>query len=159
MRINLACPYVEKDQAKSLGAKWDAARKVWYIENIEDLAPFMRWIPRESKPDNRISLREYLDQEYAGCHALTRKSAIAFGIPYPLEQGWAKRYANNMAKPENLTVGKRNKAKASKPKQSKPNNITGAYQPLCDCNVLAWDDCEHSIGDESSIIRQTLARV
>ena len=45
MRINLSCPYSEKDQAKALGAKWDADRKVWYIAGVEDLTPFSRWIP------------------------------------------------------------------------------------------------------------------
>src|SRR5574343_308857 len=44
MRINLNCPYAEKDIAKSLGARWDTARKVWYIVDVEDLTPFMRWI-------------------------------------------------------------------------------------------------------------------
>ena len=38
-------PFSEKDQAKALGARWDAARKTWYVENIEDLTPFKRWIP------------------------------------------------------------------------------------------------------------------
>lgn len=45
MRINLKCPYSEKDEAKALGAKWDADRKVWYIRDVEDLTPFSRWIP------------------------------------------------------------------------------------------------------------------
>lgn len=45
MRINLHCPYAEKDSAKQLGAKWDPAAKTWYIVNVEDLTPFMRWIP------------------------------------------------------------------------------------------------------------------
>lgn len=44
MRINLNCPYAEKDIAKSLGARWDIARKVWFIVDVEDLTPFMRWI-------------------------------------------------------------------------------------------------------------------
>jgi hypothetical protein len=45
MRINLRTPFAEKDQVKALGARWDAARKVWYIVDPADLAPFMRWIP------------------------------------------------------------------------------------------------------------------
>lgn len=45
MRINLVTPFAEKDQAKALGARWDSALKVWYIENAGDLTPFMRWIP------------------------------------------------------------------------------------------------------------------
>lgn len=44
MRINLQVPYAEKDAAKRLGARWDMARKVWYIVNQEDLTPFMPWL-------------------------------------------------------------------------------------------------------------------
>lgn len=59
MRINLNCHYADKDIAKSLGARWDMARKVWYIVDVEDLTPFMRWIankepsrPHGKQPDN-----------------------------------------------------------------------------------------------------------
>jgi hypothetical protein len=45
MRINLTTPFAEKDAAKALGARWDSARKIWYVVNPLDLAPFMRWIP------------------------------------------------------------------------------------------------------------------
>jgi hypothetical protein len=45
MRINLVTPFAEKDAVKALGARWDAARKVWYIVDVADLTPFMRWIP------------------------------------------------------------------------------------------------------------------
>ena len=45
MRTNLQVPFAEKDDAKRLGAKWDAARKVWYIENKADMSPFARWLP------------------------------------------------------------------------------------------------------------------
>ncbi len=45
MRINLVTPFAEKDAVKALGARWDAAKKVWYITDVADLTPFMRWIP------------------------------------------------------------------------------------------------------------------
>jgi hypothetical protein len=45
MRINLVTPFAEKDAVKALGARWDAAKKCWYIVNIADLTPFLRWIP------------------------------------------------------------------------------------------------------------------
>lgn len=45
MRINLVTPFAEKDAAKALGARWDSARKTWYIQNVADLTPFQRWIP------------------------------------------------------------------------------------------------------------------
>lgn len=45
MRINLVTPFAEKDKAKALGARWDSTQKLWYIVDIADLTPFMRWIP------------------------------------------------------------------------------------------------------------------
>ena len=45
MRINLVTPFAEKDAVKALGARWDAAKKCWYIIDVADLAPFKRWIP------------------------------------------------------------------------------------------------------------------
>lgn len=46
MRTNLCVPYSEKDQARKLGARWDAARRCWYVEDAENLAPFLRWLPQ-----------------------------------------------------------------------------------------------------------------
>ena len=45
MRINLVTPFAEKDAVKALGGRWDAAKKCWYIVDVADLSPFMRWIP------------------------------------------------------------------------------------------------------------------
>lgn len=45
MRINLVTPFAEKDAVKAMGARWDATKKVWYIVDVTDLTPFMRWIP------------------------------------------------------------------------------------------------------------------
>lgn len=45
MRINLVTPFAEKDAAKALGARWDSAKKLWYIVDVADLTPFRRWIP------------------------------------------------------------------------------------------------------------------
>ncbi|WP_114973095.1 DUF5710 domain-containing protein [Rhodoferax ferrireducens] len=45
MRINLVAPFAEKDAVKALGARWDAASKNWYIIDVKDLTPFLRWIP------------------------------------------------------------------------------------------------------------------
>lgn len=45
MRMNLKVPFAEKEQAKKLGARWDAARKVWYVAGDADLKLFSRWSP------------------------------------------------------------------------------------------------------------------
>jgi hypothetical protein len=49
MRVNLKVPYAEKDKAKRLGAKWDMARKVWFVEDLDNLSPFLRWMPEHLK--------------------------------------------------------------------------------------------------------------
>ena len=45
MRIDLRCPFQDKDQAKQLGARWDPKLRLWYVENASDLTPFARWLP------------------------------------------------------------------------------------------------------------------
>lgn len=45
MRFNLKVPFAEKEAAKKLGARWDAARKVWYVVNQDDMQPFTKWSP------------------------------------------------------------------------------------------------------------------
>jgi len=56
MRINLVTPFAEKDAVKALGARWDAAKKLWYIVDVADLSPFMRWIPNiEGASENSVA--------------------------------------------------------------------------------------------------------
>lgn len=55
MRIDLNVPFKEKDEANRLGANWDRARKTWYVEDVEDLKPFWRWIPDRIKKLPRTS--------------------------------------------------------------------------------------------------------
>jgi hypothetical protein len=47
----LHVPYAEKDQAKALGARWDAPARSWYVPAGRDLAPFARWLPTEPAVD------------------------------------------------------------------------------------------------------------
>jgi hypothetical protein len=95
MRINLVTPFAEKDAVKALGARWDGAKKLWYITDVADLTPFMRWIP-------------------------------------------------------NLEVASESSGGAVKAaaKQS-PGVITKStvVVPHCGCNVLPWEDCEHSAAE------------
>ena len=52
MRINLKVPFAQKDAAKALGARWDGARKIWYVIDPRDLAPFSDWSPQ---PDAAVT--------------------------------------------------------------------------------------------------------
>jgi len=46
--IALKVPFNEKDQAKALGARWNAESKHWYIPQGVDTAPFEKWFTTES---------------------------------------------------------------------------------------------------------------
>jgi hypothetical protein len=39
----LTVPYAQKDKAKTLGAKWDAVAKKWYVPAGRDIALFAQW--------------------------------------------------------------------------------------------------------------------
>ncbi len=45
-------PYKDKEEAKSLGAKWDNESKKWYVPSNADLKQFSKWLyPQENKID------------------------------------------------------------------------------------------------------------
>ena len=39
----LNVPFAQKDAAKALGARWDAANKKWYVSADKDIALFAQW--------------------------------------------------------------------------------------------------------------------
>jgi len=39
----LNVPYAQKDDAKALGAKWDASSKKWYVPADKDITLFAKW--------------------------------------------------------------------------------------------------------------------
>lgn len=46
----LQSAYKDRDRVKGLGARWDPARKQWYVPDGRDLAPFATWLPAEPTP-------------------------------------------------------------------------------------------------------------
>jgi hypothetical protein len=42
--IPLKVPFNEKDQAKAMGARWNAESKHWYVPQGVDAAPFEKWL-------------------------------------------------------------------------------------------------------------------
>ena len=47
MRIDINCPYDQKEEAKALGARWDSFHKTWYITKISNLYKFAKWVPQD----------------------------------------------------------------------------------------------------------------
>ncbi len=39
----LNVPFAQKDEAKALGAKWDAVQKKWFVPADKDITLFARW--------------------------------------------------------------------------------------------------------------------
>lgn len=96
MRINLVTPFAEKDAVKALGARWDAARKLWYITDVADLTPFLRWIPNmEAATENPTSgatrptkntskeptTKPTLEMPHCGCHVLPWEDCVHTAPP------------------------------------------------------------------------------
>ena len=42
----LNVPFAQKDAAKALGARWDAANKKWYVSADKDMTLFAQWQPQ-----------------------------------------------------------------------------------------------------------------
>ena len=53
--INLKVPFNEKDQAKSLGARWNAEAKLWYVPQGVDAAPFEKWLSSALNPSPNMA--------------------------------------------------------------------------------------------------------
>lgn len=75
----LNVPYSEKDEAKSLGARWNPEIKKWYIRNKEDYYKFVRWIEPYG---NMIIIDElYLIEGIQKCFKCGNETrVIGFGI-------------------------------------------------------------------------------
>ena len=50
-KVYLNCPFEEKDECKSLGARWDNEMRKWYIFADQDSEPFSRWLSSNSSRD------------------------------------------------------------------------------------------------------------
>jgi exodeoxyribonuclease VII large subunit len=48
-RVYLEVPFLQKDEAKAAGARWDPHRRQWWAPPAADLALFGRWIDPEPR--------------------------------------------------------------------------------------------------------------
>jgi|GEM_PF-379325 len=48
--ISLKVPFSEKDEAKALGARWNAEQKLWYVPQGLEAAPFAKWFSAAAIP-------------------------------------------------------------------------------------------------------------
>ena len=47
MKYYIECPFYEKDEAKSLGARWDPEERKWYYTDPSKKYLFKKWLRNE----------------------------------------------------------------------------------------------------------------
>jgi putative DNA primase/helicase len=77
-RVYLAVPYVEKEEAKALGARWDKAEQSWFAPPGTDLTPLEPWIP---KPSEHVSITAGPEPREAFAAALAESGLMLGGLP------------------------------------------------------------------------------
>jgi hypothetical protein len=77
----LNVPFAEKDTAKALGARWDAAMKKWYAPGTADITLFAKWATESAIRDTSSIPASIKDQTKAGklaADTITRPSIKDF---------------------------------------------------------------------------------
>ncbi|OQW74037.1 MAG: hypothetical protein BVN35_11095 [Proteobacteria bacterium ST_bin11] len=81
----LNVPYAEKDAAKALGARWDAAIKKWYVPANKDIALFAQWQTESglALSPNDESRKPKADSAVGGTTRSSDKNFIAYDGDQP----------------------------------------------------------------------------
>ena len=92
MKTVLNVPFAQKEEARRLGAKWDQARRTWFVENLEDLVPFLKWMPATPTvpPQAPRRFAGKRDDEYR--QAAARGPAIEYSVGQRLVIVWSQKW-------------------------------------------------------------------
>lgn len=100
VRVDLEVPFAEKDEAKALGARWDAASRTWYLSAGLDPAPFRRWLPGvKEEGETELLPPVYSVESKSECWRCGRVSSVA---TVAAESFVARRESEDGAPPELL---------------------------------------------------------
>jgi hypothetical protein len=88
-RIDLKVPFSQKDEAKSLGARWDSNVKTWYAPEGVEIGPLVRWLPVTKHSDlehePEFSVRApyyYVIESVSDCWSCSRSTRVfSFKLP------------------------------------------------------------------------------
>lgn len=78
-RTYLNVPYEEKEEAKGLGAKWDARIKKWYVpayDKLKPYAPFSRWLLDDRSSVVMVRRGIYLMESKKKCWKCGRETPV-----------------------------------------------------------------------------------
>ncbi len=92
----LDVPFKQKDDAKALGARWDAAARKWFVPEGVDIAPFRAWLPSGVKPPvstanpagRELALPDASGGELAVARSAMRLSQLLAGVAQAVAQAF-----------------------------------------------------------------------
>lgn len=94
MSTYLVTTYQDKDHVKALGARWDPARRQWYVPSGRDLAAFAAWLPADLQVAHGLDAN-LLPEVVEAQSASTELALAQKGIPLSqLLNGVAQAVAN-----------------------------------------------------------------
>ena len=76
MPTYLNVPFAEKDQAKGLGARWDAQKKQWFVPDNKPLQEFSKWLPPENEMSPMLIAPVYLRTSKESCYRCLKISHV-----------------------------------------------------------------------------------
>lgn len=78
-RVNLAVPYAQKDQAKAMGARWDAELRTWWATEAQCKAHpgLLEWAAGRTQPVQRPAKRSPTRQTRGPGPKLTERRVLS----------------------------------------------------------------------------------
>lgn len=115
MRIDLRVPYAQKDEAKTLGARWDAVLKTWWVtgEAMLESPGLARWAGADKRAAITAAAANWLKQ-----------NAAALGGKPPR---------------------KSNKSRKLAPRHLGNDRSDFSLPDCGCAHTAPWEDCEHTI--------------
>jgi hypothetical protein len=76
----LNVPFAQKDEAKAVGAKWDAANKKWFVPADKDITLFARWQPQSGSLESTVTTTRKLRSRTASTKTSSSGNNPALGV-------------------------------------------------------------------------------
>jgi hypothetical protein len=90
MPTYLDVPYKDKDEAKKLGARWDAERKAWFVPDSINTVAFLRWLSQEVEMRQRLIAPIWIKKSTEPCwkcHRTSQVFAVSASVIIDVEYG------------------------------------------------------------------------
>jgi hypothetical protein len=85
----LNVPFAQKDAAKALGARWDAANKKWYVPADKDITHFAQWQPQSGTMKSPSTTTNKPGSEASSTIKSSSENSAATGvITYPADKNF-----------------------------------------------------------------------